>query len=80
MEIINKIAKKYKLKIIEDLADTLGATIDNEPTGIYSDISITSFYGSHVISCAGNGECSSQMIKNIMKELKFLEVGEECRH
>ena len=33
----------------------MGATIDNEPTGIYSDISITSFYGSHVISCAGNG-------------------------
>ena len=54
-KIINKIAKKYKLKIIEDSADTLGATIDNEPTGIYSDISITSFYGSHVISCAGNG-------------------------
>ncbi len=54
-KIINKIAKKYKLKIIEDSADTLGATIDNKPTGIYSDISITSFYGSHVISCAGNG-------------------------
>ena len=52
---INKIAKKYKLKIIEDSADTLGATIDKKPTGIYSDISITSFYGSHVISCAGNG-------------------------
>ena len=52
---INKIAKKYKLKIIEDSADTLGATINNKPTGIYSDISITSFYGSHVISCAGNG-------------------------
>ena len=52
---INKIAKKYKLKIIEDSADTLGATINKKPTGIYSDISITSFYGSHVISCAGNG-------------------------
>ena len=52
---INQIAKKYKLKIIEDSADTLGATIDKKSTGIYSDISITSFYGSHVISCAGNG-------------------------
>ena len=27
----------------------------NKPTGTYSDISITSFYGSHIISCAGNG-------------------------
>lgn len=52
---ISKIAKKYKLKIIEDSADTLGGKIKNKPTGIYSDVSITSFYGSHVISCAGNG-------------------------
>tara|TARA_Y100000590_G_scaffold470685_1_gene667765 strand:- start:5509 stop:6702 length:1194 start_codon:yes stop_codon:yes gene_type:complete len=52
---IRKIANKYKLKVIEDSADTLGATINKKSTGIYSDISITSFYGSHVISCAGNG-------------------------
>jgi CDP-4-dehydro-6-deoxyglucose reductase, E1 len=54
-EKIRQIANKYKLLVIEDSADTLGATIKNKPTGIYSDISITSFYGSHVISCAGNG-------------------------
>ena len=52
---IYKLAKKYKLKIIEDSADTLGAKLNNISTGKYSDISITSFYGSHVISCAGNG-------------------------
>ena len=52
---IRQIANKHKLLVIEDSADTLGATIDNKPSGIYSDISITSFYGSHIISCAGNG-------------------------
>ncbi len=52
---INKIAKKFNLIVIEDSADTLGARINDKPTGIYSDISITSFYGSHIISCAGNG-------------------------
>ena len=52
---IMKIAKKYKLKVIEDSADTLGAKIGKKSTGLFSDISITSFYGSHVISCAGNG-------------------------
>ena len=52
---IYKIAKKHNLKIIEDSADTLGAKISNKSTAIYSDISINSFYGSHVISCAGNG-------------------------
>jgi len=52
---IKKIATKHILKIIEDSADTLGAKIDNKSTGFYSDMSITSFYGSHIISCAGNG-------------------------
>ena len=52
---LRQLANKYKLKIIEDSADTLGATIDNKPSGRFSDISITSFYGSHIISCAGNG-------------------------
>jgi CDP-6-deoxy-D-xylo-4-hexulose-3-dehydrase len=52
---LRQIANKYKLLVIEDSADTLGATINKRSSGIYSDISITSFYGSHVISCAGNG-------------------------
>ena len=52
---IKKLANKHNLMIIEDSADTLGATIKNKPSGRFSDISITSFYGSHIISCAGNG-------------------------
>jgi len=52
---IKKIAKKYNLLIVEDSADALGSKINNKPTGYYSDISIASFYGSHIISCAGSG-------------------------
>lgn len=52
---IHALCRKYKLKIIEDSADTLGATLNGEPTGTFSDISITSFYGSHIINAAGNG-------------------------
>ncbi|WBU52362.1 DegT/DnrJ/EryC1/StrS aminotransferase family protein [Paracoccus sp. SCSIO 75233] len=52
---IGEIAKKHDLKVIEDSADTLGATIDGVSTGVNSDISTTSFYGSHVINGAGNG-------------------------
>ena len=51
---INNVKKK-RILIIEDSADTLGATYKNKPTGHYADISITSFYGSHIINCAGNG-------------------------
>ena len=47
--------KKKGILIIEDSADTLGATYKNKSTGKYADISITSFYGSHIINGAGNG-------------------------
>ena len=52
---IQQLAKKHNLLVIEDSADTLGATVGNTSSGQYSDISITSFYGSHIINCAGNG-------------------------
>jgi len=52
---IAAIAKKYNLKIIEDSADTLGGTLNGKSSGAWSDMSITSFYGSHIINCAGNG-------------------------
>tara|TARA_A100001011_G_scaffold394820_1_gene488140 strand:+ start:1545 stop:2732 length:1188 start_codon:yes stop_codon:yes gene_type:complete len=69
---INIIAKKFKLKIVEDSADTLGATVNNKSTGIYSDISITSFYGSHVISCAGNGGMFLTNDKTLFERAKVL--------
>ena len=52
---IRNIANQHDLIVIEDSADTLGATIDGRSTGFFSDMSITSFYGSHIINCAGNG-------------------------
>ena len=53
---IREIADKYNLIVIEDSADTLGAKFKNgKYSGFYTDVSITSFYGSHIINCAGNG-------------------------
>ncbi|MBI1866408.1 MAG: aminotransferase class I/II-fold pyridoxal phosphate-dependent enzyme [Candidatus Staskawiczbacteria bacterium] len=55
LEHLSKIAKKYKLFLIEDSCDTLGGSFKNRPSGAYSDISTTSFYGSHIINGAGGG-------------------------
>lgn len=52
---IAALAKARGLVVVEDSADTLGATLRGTSTGTRSDISTTSFYGSHVINCAGNG-------------------------
>ena len=54
-DIIQDIAKRHQLLVIEDSCDTLGATLRGRSTGERSDVSVTSFYGSHVINCAGNG-------------------------
>ena len=54
-EEILPIIKKYNLLVLEDSADTLGGRLNGVSSGYHADISITSFYGSHVINCAGNG-------------------------
>ena len=51
--IINKIAKKHKIPIIEDSADTIGYTLNKKNTGKLSDIVTNSFYASHIICGAG---------------------------
>lgn len=55
LERLNKLAKKHKLFLIEDSCDTLGAKYKGKPTGLLTDISVTSFYGSHIINGAGGG-------------------------
>ena len=52
---INKIAKKYNLKVIEDSADTIGYKVNGKNTGKFSDITTNSFYASHIINGAGSG-------------------------
>lgn len=52
---LREIADKHGLFVLEDSADTLGAEIGGSSSGRFTDMSTTSFYGSHIINCAGNG-------------------------
>ena len=52
---IKKLADKYKLKVIEDSADTIGYKINGKNTGKLSDVVTNSFYASHIINGAGTG-------------------------
>ena len=49
------LAKKNKLKIIEDSADTIGYRLNKKNLGNYSDITTNSMYASHIITGAGFG-------------------------
>lgn len=55
MQILYEIAKKHKLFIVEDSCDTFAAKYLGKPTGCYTDITTTSFYGSHIITAAAGG-------------------------
>ena len=52
---IRALADRYHLRVVEDSCDALGARLRGTPTGTRSDISVTSFALSHIITCAGNG-------------------------
>ena len=52
---IFKLAKKNKLKIIENSADTIGYKLNKKNLGNYSDITTNSMYASHIITGAGFG-------------------------
>lgn len=52
---LREIADDHDLYLLEDSADTLGATVRGQPAGSFSDVSTTSFYGSHVVTAFGTG-------------------------
>lgn len=52
---LRSIADAHDLFVIEDSCDALGATLRGTPTGTRSDLSVTSFAASHIITAAGNG-------------------------
>ena len=64
--------KKNNLKIIEDSADTVAPKINNLNTSKFSDVTICSFYGSHVISCGGNGGIIMMNNKKLYNNAKIL--------
>lgn len=55
MKKLRKIANKHKLKLIDDSCDTLAPYIDDKSAASYSDVTTTSFYGSHIITAFGYG-------------------------
>jgi CDP-6-deoxy-D-xylo-4-hexulose-3-dehydrase len=52
---IRAIADRHSLAVVEDSCDALGATLRGTPTGTRSDISVTSFALSHIITAMGTG-------------------------
>jgi CDP-6-deoxy-D-xylo-4-hexulose-3-dehydrase len=52
---LRAVADRHGLWLIEDSCDAMGPTLRGTPTGARSDLTVTSFASSHIITCAGGG-------------------------
>lgn len=52
---IQKIAKKFNLKIIEDATEALGSKLDGKQMGTFGDVGVLSFNANKIITTGGGG-------------------------
>lgn len=73
-DVINAIAKKYDMFVIEDAAQSFGATYNNKKAGNLADIGCTSFFPSKPLSCFGDGGMCFTNSQVIYEKLCSLRV------
>ncbi len=78
MDAIMKIARKYKLFVIEDAAEAHGAEYKGRKTGSFGDLACFSFYGNKIITCGEGGMVVTNNKKlkercDYLKNLGFLK-------
>ena len=76
---IEYISKKYEIPLIEDAAESLGATYNGKHTGTFGDFGIFSFNGNKIITTSGGGALVSNN-GNYIKRARFLstQAKEDC--
>ncbi len=71
--VINAIAKKYNLFILEDSAQGFGGMINAQRAGSFGDVATTSFFPSKPLGCYGDGGAiftNNESLSKIIKSLK----------
>lgn len=75
---IKAIADKYKLWLIEDDCDSLGASMGDKKTGTFGDLATVSFYPAHHITMGEGGAVlvNNPKLKKIVESFK--DWGRDC--
>jgi len=71
---IERIARKYDLKIIEDAAQGFGGSIDGKKAGSFGDIATTSFFPAKPLGCYGDGGAVFTNNDEYAEKIKMLRV------
>ena len=72
--LINDIAKKYDLKVIEDAAQSFGGSIGGRKVGTFGDIAATSFYPAKPLGCYGDGGAMFTNDDNLAEQCKAIRI------
>ncbi|WP_288479588.1 DegT/DnrJ/EryC1/StrS aminotransferase family protein [uncultured Clostridium sp.] len=67
MDKILEVCNKYNVPIIEDAAESLGATYKNKQTGTFGEYGIFSFNGNKIITTSGGGMLVSDNLERLEK-------------
>lgn len=78
LRVVKEIADKYKLWLIEDDCDSLGATYDGKKTGSFGDAATLSFYPAHHITMGEGGAVLINNRRLQMPALSFRDWGRDC--
>lgn len=71
---IVKIAKKYRLKVIEDASECVGSYFDKKHLGTFGDIGVLSFNGNKTITTGGGGALLINNKKNYYRALDLSTI------
>jgi dTDP-4-amino-4,6-dideoxygalactose transaminase len=77
MNLIQLIAAKYNVPIIEDAAEAIGSLYNNKPCGSLADLSIYSFNGNKILTTGGGGALMSRNQSFIDDARKFSNQSKE---
>ena len=81
MDAINEIAKKYNLPVIEDAAQSFGATYKGKQSCNLSTIGSTSFFPSKPLGCYGDGGALFTNDDELAEKFRWIRVhGQERKH
>ncbi|OGT43232.1 MAG: aminotransferase DegT [Gammaproteobacteria bacterium RIFCSPHIGHO2_12_FULL_40_19] len=81
MDAINEIAKRYNIPVIEDAAQSLGATYKGKKSGALSDIACTSFFPSKPLGGYGDsGACFTNDDELAYRMRLIMNHGQKSRY
>lgn len=81
LDAVNQIAAKYNLPVIEDAAQSFGASLNGQRSGSMTTIACTSFFPSKPLGCYGDGGACFTNDDELANKIRIIRVhGQDSRY